>query len=257
MQKSVRQDQIIDLLKSYSELSIQTLSTLLKLPDSTLRRDIRELKSKGIVQHVYGRVFLVEKNEIALDSYNVLTEQKKMDAEKEIIGKLAAKQVMPNDLITIDTGSTAERMIKYIDPGIPLTVLCYNYNALAQLVNHPNIKVVIAGGYYHPNDQTFESEDGLNFIRRFRSNKLFIAASGIHRTLGMTCANNYEVLCKRAILDSSQNKILVADSSKFDVVRTAYFADLKEIDTIITDAGIPSDWVDYCQSIGIRVLIAT
>lgn len=256
MNRETRQNQLLHLLKEEKQLSIQQLSTMLNVTEMTIRRDVKELKENGLVNHSYGRVTLVEDAFEGGNDYNVLLEQTKMDMEKELIGKCAANLVSPGDLITIDTGSTAERLIKYIDPHISITALCYNFNALAQLIQHPNISVIVAGGYYHPKDQTFESEDGLNLIRRFRSNKLFISASGIHKTLGMTCSNNYEVLCKRAILESSLTKILVVDSSKFGKVCTAYFADLNEVDSIITDPGIPQEWVDYCKSIGIPVVIA-
>lgn len=256
MNKKVRQNQILHMLKEHKELSIQNLAAMLDATEMTVRRDIKELKESNLVNHSYGRVSLVQEPFGVGNDYNILLEQTKMDREKELIGKCAANLVGSGDLITIDTGSTAERMVKYIDPSINLSVLCYNYNVLAQLVQRPNISIIMAGGYYHPKDQTFESDEGLNLIRRLRSNKLFISASGIHRTLGMTCSNNYEVLCKRAILESSLTKILVADSSKFDKVCTAYFADMNEVDTIITDEGISQEWKEYCSSVGINILIA-
>lgn len=256
MTKKVRQNHILHLLKEHKALSIQEMVTMLDATEMTVRRDIKELKENNLVNHVYGQVTLAQESFGVGSDYNILLEQTKMDKEKELIGKCAASLISSGDLITIDTGSTAERLVKYIDPNINLTVLCYNFNVLAQLTQRPNISVIMAGGYYHTKDQTFESEEGRNLIRRLRSNKLFISASGIHKTLGMTCSNDYEVLCKRAILESSLTKILVADSSKFDKVCTAYFADLNVVDMIITDEGIPQEWQEHCQSIGVQVLIA-
>ena len=40
---------------------------------------------------------------------------------------------------------------------------------------------------------------------------MFVSASGVHEKLGMTCAHNYEVVTKKAALESSLQKILVAD----------------------------------------------
>ena len=39
-------------------------------------------------------------------------------------------------------------------------------------------------------------------------------------------------------------KILVADSSKFGQVRPGYFAELEEIDEIVTDDGLSREWQD-------------
>ena len=46
------------------------------------------------------------------------------------------------------------------------------------------------------------------------------------------------VVTKKAALESSLQKILVADSSKFGQVRPGYFAELEEIDEIVTDDGL-------------------
>ena len=54
----------------------------------------------------------------------------------------------------------------------------------------------------------------------------------------------YEVVTKKAALESSLQKILVADSSKFGQVRPGYFAELEEIDEIVTDDGLSREWQD-------------
>ena len=72
--------------------------------------------------------------------------------------------------------------------------------------------------------------------------KVFVCAAGIHENLGISCANNYEVATKKAILQSAKQHILVADSSKFGVVRSSYFCNLEDIDTIITDNSLSEEW---------------
>ena len=64
----------------------------------------------------------------------------------------------------------------------------------------------------------------------------------MYKRQGMTCAHNYEVVTKKAALESSLQKILVADSSKFGQVKPGYFAELEEIDEIVTDDGLSQEW---------------
>ena len=105
----------------------------------------------------------------------------------------------------------------------------------------------------NPRTQLFAGEDGVNFIRSIRANKLFISAAGIHEDLGISCANSYEVPIKRAILQSAKQHILVADSSKFGVVRSAYFCDLEDIDIVITDTGLSPEWRNILQERGVTL----
>ena len=49
------------------------------------------------------------------------------------------------------------------------------------------------------------------------------------------------------MLQSARHHILVADSSKFGVIRSSYFCDLDEIDEIITDENLPDKWVNLIE----------
>ena len=75
----------------------------------------------------------------------------------------------------------------------------------------------------------FESVEGIGLYGRTRASKMFVSASGVHEKLGMTCAHNYEVVTKKAALESSLQKILVADSSKFGQVRPGYLLNWKRL----------------------------
>jgi DeoR/GlpR family transcriptional regulator of sugar metabolism len=88
---------------------------------------------------------------------------------------------------------------------------------------------------------------------RIRATKLFLSAAGVSRELGLTCANQYEVDVKQACIESSLQKILPADSKKFDQIRPAWFAPLDRMDMVITDSGISGEWVQVMEQTGISV----
>src|SRR5690606_3879851 len=98
----------------------------------------------------------------------------------------------------------------------------------------------------------FESAEGVSLIQRIRANKMFVSASGIHKELGITCANNYEVVTKRSALNSSYTKILLADSSKFGTIKQGYFAQLNDIDIIVTDNELSNNWRQFITEQGIK-----
>ncbi len=85
-----------------------------------------------------------------------------------------------------------------------------------------------------------------------RANKAFVSAAGVDEKLGVTCANFHEVETKRAIIESSDIKFLLVDSTKFGKVTAAYFADLKEFDIVITDNGIPEKYLKILRDLGIK-----
>lgn len=172
-----------------------------------------------------------------------------------MIGQFAASLIQPNDTIILDSGTTIAAMAYFIPEHINLNITCYNYYTLTQLFPKEGIQLTLAGGLLHKADQMFESSYANELIRSRRASKFFLAASGIHEALGITCAHNYEVLTKKAAMSSSLSTILVADSSKFGLVRSAFVAPLNSVDAIVTDSGIADEWKNIIQDMGIKLYI--
>ena len=255
--KLQRANKIIEILKEKNGASVKELASILGVSEMTIRRDLNVLKSNNIVNNVYGATIYNPLNNIQklANPYNITDEVVKNESKKFKIGQIATKLIQPDDVIIIDTGTTTEKLAQSISDDIKLTALLYNINILTALKLKHNINLIFSGGYFHPNTQMFESPEGISLIENTRATKVFVSAAGIHEQLGVTCSNNYEVLTKRAIINSSLEKILLVDSQKFGIVKSSYFADLNEFNTIITDSEIPKDWINHINNLGIRLII--
>lgn len=238
---------LLDTLKDSPVLTIRELADKFQVSEMTVRRDLDFLKENHLFYDQVPSGPASQENE----EYLYSSEQIRNYESKEKIAQFAAEMIEEGDILILDSGTTTGVLSKYIPASLDLTVLCYNYHILSQLYSRDNLSLIFAGGYFHKKDLMFESAEGISLIKRTRASKMFVSASGIHEKLGMTCANNYEVVTKRAALESSLTKILVADSSKFGLVRPGYFARLEEIDEIITDEGLSGEWRDLIFARGI------
>lgn len=248
---------LTEMLRARGFVSIKELAKHFHVSEMTIRRDLVVLKNNRVAENVGGTAFYRPTSTGSLNDpdYNLSEELVKQNIQKDNIGRFAASLIDKDDIIIIDTGTTTERIAPYIPENLNITVLCYSTNILQELYRKTNLQLLFAGGYYHPKTQMFESSQGIQFIQSIRAKKVFISAAGIHPELGVTCVNNYEVPTKHAILKSSLHKILVVDSSKFDKIRPAYFCDLQQINTVITDDGLPLHWINLLESEGINVHI--
>lgn len=254
--KMQRTNKLIQILKEKNGASVKELAQILGVSEMTIRRDLEVLKDNNIVTNVYGATIYNPTNNInKLSSYDLDTETIKFEDKKCKIGLAAAKLIKANDIIIIDTGTTTVKLAENIPDDIKITALCYNANILNALKGKENINLIFSGGYFHPNTQMFESEDGISLINKTRATKVFVSAAGIHTELGVTCSNSYEVATKRAILSSSLEKILLINSEKFGTVQSSYFADLSEFDVIITDNNIAESWKYSIEKLGITLII--
>ena len=256
--KSERLGQIIQILRERNGASIKQLAHRLNVTEMTIRRDLESLRINNIINLVHGAaIYNPDAGNVGSGvTYPAMQEKGIMDNEKSRIGKAAARLVVPGDVIFVDTGTTTVQLIKYLTTGLPITLACFTMNALSAVQKKNVEHLVFVGGAYHYNTQMFESPEAIQMIRKMRATKAFISAAGIDKKLGLTCVHQYEVSTKQACVETAQQKILLTDSSKFDTVTPAYFGELSQIDTIITDDGITPEWQDTLHSMNIKLIIA-
>lgn len=255
--KTDRMNQMVEIIKSKNMASVKELAAILNVSEMTIRRDLALLEKENTITIAYGAVIYNPsgKENLLLNNYELENAQMTRSHEKTKIGIYAASLIEDDDIIMIDTGSTTETLAQNVAPNLKATFICYNVNILNYLRLKRNLNIIFSGGRFHPQTQMFESSEGISLIKSMRATKAFISAAGVHESLGITCVYNYEVQTKKALLSSSVEKILLVDSSKFDTVKPAYFSNLENFDTIITDRGIPAKWKEIIEKKGIELQI--
>lgn len=257
-EKESRLLSIVDILKRKKHITTKELSKTLNVSIMTIRRDLEVLRKNHIIDRQYGGATLennLNEYRAGNETYDLRRARITNVEEKERIASYAATLIEPDDFIFMDNGTTVARIIPYLPKDFHFTVLTYNATIMFELLKYPNIKIIFPGGYYYPADQMFISPQAVDFIRCHRARKAFISVSGIHPSLGITCINAHSVGPKRAIIDSSAKHIILTDSTKFNMVKANHFASLSDIDTIITDEGIPDNWISLLKSNKIKLII--
>ena len=242
--------------------TIKNLADKYHVSEMTVRRDVRFIEESGVLDQISSNTatHIPFDSGVAQESpgltgsngYEFSTAVENNKERKRRIGSFAATLVRPNDVVILDTGTTVNFMVESLPEDFPLTVICYNYNVMQTLFNRRNIQIILAGGYFHRSSLSFESTENTDLLKRLRASKIFISTSGVEK-MGLTCSNQYEVTTKSTALHSSKTKILLADSSKFGVVRSSLFSSLEEMDMIISDTDLSKDWQQYLEEKNIQL----
>jgi DeoR family deoxyribose operon repressor len=258
MDRNQRIKHIIDILRFKNVATINGLSKRLGVSEMTIRRDLNYLADDNLVELIPGgAIFRTSAHAEGEDEkYFITHEVTKRTREKLKIGRRAASLIEPNETVALDVGSTTEYLAKFIPPEFPVTVLCFALNILVEIYRKKNCTPIFAGGYFHENTLMFTSPGGLDLLKNTRTDKAFISAAGIHRDLGVTCANAYEIEAKKVVMASSKTRILLSDSSKFGKTKFAHFAELRDFDIIITDSDIPEDYRELVENLDISLITA-
>lgn len=228
----------------------------------TIRRDLRFLDEQQLVHIISGVAFVNEAPQTQLDiplaqsGYSISINTKLMQPEKLTIGKAAADLIQEQVVVGIDIGTTTEKLSQQIADDLTFTALVFSANNLLHLLAKPNATILLSGGRFHRDTGMFEQANHLQIIEGTRTTKFFLSAAGIHEDLGITCANEYEVLIKNTMIKNTLKTILVADSSKFGHISGSYVGELARVDTIVTDNNLSVEWRERIVSYNIKLIIA-
>jgi len=265
--KNLRINKIVETLYQEKIVKIKDLADRLDVTKMTIYRDLKSLQDRSIATVTNGVVYLAdteddgkepkkvqdEKNESV---YDLPTEMNRHSDEKKRIAQRAVELIDHGDSIYLDSGSTMEYVSRVIPEHKDIVVGCHAFYVLLNIRKKADCGIIFSGGYFHEDTLVFESEETINLINRIRINKAFFTAGGVSHQLGVTCSNPFVLNIKRAVINSSHEKILLIDSSKFDRVKKVYFAELEEFDTVITDQHIPEKYRNIIEELGIKLIIA-
>lgn len=251
-----RLNRIIKMLRLASPTTVNKLSSVMGVSHMTIRRDLGMLKERNMVDIFHGGVVLKENNKRTKQHpYSLSYANKQMNQEKKHIAVKASIFIKNNDTIILDTGSTMEFFARSLPDCFPVTVICFTLNSLIHVSKMEQADIIFPGGYFHKNTLMFESKEGIELIKIHPTDTAFISASGISLEAGVSCSNEYEFITKTEMIKSADKNILLADSSKFNKIKSTPFAQLTDFDVIISDKGIPSEYKDYCQTNGIELIL--
>ncbi|MCY6369447.1 DeoR/GlpR family DNA-binding transcription regulator [Clostridium ganghwense] len=253
--KSHRIQEIENYIIQHENVSLNTLCSVFDVSKNTIRRDISELEKKGSIKKVYGGVTI--KNKAKKDTVPFAEREIKNKSEKQIIAEIASNLVNDGDIIFIDSGTTTMHMVPFLADKKNLTIITNNLNVLISSLMYPNLNVLSPGGTLFRQTNSLIGIEAVNFLRNYNICKAFMATTGISISKGVTNSSSIEYQIKKTVVEKSDEVIILADSSKFDITSLMTYCQLEEIDALITDKLPPKPFETSFKEKNVELLIPT
>lgn len=248
---------MLRLLGAQGFLASSELARLLGVSEMTVRRDIRLLVQEGVARSVHGGVSLVSPEGTPRVGGGFTVRARRESAAKRAIALAASTLIRPGCLMALDAGTTPYELARVFptDPGVH--VATHNLAALPVLLALRAVSVTVLGGEAHEETLSCSGPATIAAVRRLRVDQLFLATSAVLPD-GYYCGKDYDAVTKRALLEVSDQVILLADSSKWQATSgdMQRFAALGAPHVLVTDAGLPAAQRDRLTSLGVELLIA-
>lgn len=230
-----RRNRIIELLKENHSISVSDLCEILEASEATIRRDLSILENSGKLERTHGGAIYNESNRINIE--DVLSSREgKFLLEKKFIAKKAFDLLENHDTIVLDAGTTTYELAYLIgQSNLHLTIVTNSMIVFKELAKNPNVELIILGGKVRTNTLASVGSAAVELMQRLFVDKAFLGTNGISLIEGFTTTDMDEAGIKRAMIQSSKQRIILADNSKFNKVYINQFAPVSMVDVIVTD----------------------
>lgn len=227
-----RRKSLAALVEEQGYCTIAELSRIFGVSEMTVRRDVAKLVAEERLRGFHGGVSPVAAQELRGSQYSHRFVSK--GDVKQSLARRALEFVRGGSVIGLDAGTTVAMLADQLPAHGRLRVVTASLPAVSALAVNPGTEVVCLGGVLHQDSLSFAGPATLNAIADLQIETLFLAASGLNER-GAFCANDFDALTKRALIEVSDNVVLLADSSKFSIPAMVKICGWEAIGTLIID----------------------
>jgi DeoR family glycerol-3-phosphate regulon repressor len=253
MVAAYRREAILELARQGSKLSVEEIARQFNVSRETVRRDLGQLQSQGLLRRVHGGAMPAQ------TGWEAAFRQRMVEnaPAKRRIASLAATLLRQNDTLMIDTGTTTLMLAGELASAPKLSVITNSFAIARQLGAGPTLhRVYVLGGEYRAETEQTLGSACLEQIARYRADHAVLSCGAIGPDGAVMDFDLEDAMVARAMINQAESATLIVDRSKLGRVAMAKVCDLDLIDRLVTDAPPPRHFSDVIAEAGVEVLVA-
>lgn len=250
--KTFRLRQMEQYILEHDTVSMDELCTRFAVSMNTARMDVAYLTKKGTIRKIYGGVCANQTNNLVPFEDRQL---RNMEV-KRAISRAAVGLVEDGDVIYIDSGTTTMYMADYMEDKKNVTIITNSLNAICRAMPYPDLTVIGLPGTLERRTNSFVSVETGRMLEYYNIQKAFMAATGVGDGGEVTNSSPLEFEIKSSAIKNSAHAYLLVDSSKFGKTALMKYANLSQMEQVITDKGIRREHLEMCRETGVKIMMA-
>ena len=227
--KEQRQDSILKMIEKTEFVTVGEIASALYVSLPTVRRDLAELEKRGLITRSHGGAAKSKNEQTPFD----FRTGAKQDVKRRMC-KAAASLIEEGQTIFIDGSTSCLHIADFIKDIKRLTVVTNGLTAMAML-SKLDIDCYLTGGKLIKRSLCFTGRRAEQFVSDFRFDMMFFSSSALNNDKSITDWSQPETELRRTIMERSEKKIFLCDSSKFSKSDTFFVETLDNVDIMITD----------------------
>ena len=244
-----RKNHILDRLLGDGRVDATEVAESLGVTGETIRKDLIALERQGLLRRVHGGAVPVQ----SLAFEPGVETRTEFTTEKTRIAQAALAHLPAEGSVLIDAGSTTAKLVEMFPGDRELTVYTNTIPLAMSLLTRPRLTVFTLGGRLRNKTFAEVGDWALRALAEINVDVAFLGTNGISMTRGLTTPDPAEAAVKRLMLECAAKRVLLADHSKFGVVKGTKHGDVNDIDLLISDTGLADTDYDQLLTAGIDV----
>lgn len=252
--RSQRMVSILELLGQRPTVSLAEFSDLLTASAATIRRDLADLESQGLLARTHGGARAIS----AQSELPVRLKDSQYRVAKQLIARKAA-QLIPTGryAIALSGGSTTAEVAKALASRSELTIVTNSLTTAMEFASRPNLKVLVTGGLIRSHSFELVGSLAENTFNAINVGTAILGTDGISASAGATTHDETEARTNLAMVTHAERVMVVADGSKVGRLTLAKVADLEQIHELVTDSTADPEELEKIAAAGVTIHVVT
>ncbi|MDN4640964.1 DeoR/GlpR family DNA-binding transcription regulator [Agreia sp. PsM10] len=255
-----RHQQIGEAIGAQGRVTVTELSERFGVTPETVRRDLDLLEQQGVLQRVHGGA--VAGSKISLAESTVADRADKSRDAKLVIARAALGMIGDSfrGSILLDAGTTtgvlAELLADFSPAhGHPLTIITNSVPIAAVLHLNPAIDLHLLGGSVRGLTSAAVGASTIEQLDRLRPDIAFLGTNGVSAAFGLSTPEEREAAVKAAMIRRARRSVVLADSTKLDEEALYRFAELRDLDTLVSNVDPAGTLSAALDAEGVEVIV--
>ncbi|GII57134.1 transcriptional regulator [Planotetraspora thailandica] len=256
MSRYERWNAILELLAAEGRLSVEQAAQSLEVSTATIRRDFDQLAQQQLLMRTRGGAVTQSV------SYDLPLRYKtaRHAGEKQRIAAAAAQLVEQGTVVGMNGGTTTSEVARALatvaEPEIGFTIVTNALNIAAELTVRQHVKIVVTGGVARPQSYELIGPLASGVLEQIGIDIAFLGVDALDVEAGATAHHEGEASVNSLLIGRAARVVVVADSSKVGRRAFARICPIGEIDTLVTDDGLPDEEAARLTEAGVTVIRA-
>jgi DeoR family fructose operon transcriptional repressor len=248
-----RRRRILERARRDGSVEVASLAAGLAVARETVRRDLSVLEGHGLVRRTHGGAYPLES---AGFETTLAFRTTQLVPEKSRMAKAAAALVGEAETVFVDEGFTPKLVAEALPQDRPMTVVTASLAVAGALAGRQHVTVLLLGGRVRGGTMATVDHWAVHMLSGFVIDLAFVGANGISRSRGLTTPDPAVGNVKAHAVQAARRRIFVGAHTKFGATSFYRFADVADLEAVVTDTGLPQAEAHRYSLLGPQVVRA-